>query len=493
VTDPVALPFRSTVRRAVQIMPRWTILLATALLVRALTFGNPILHVDEEFYFAAARAMVHGAVPYVDVWDRKPVGLFLLYWPAAALGVPLGIWAYQAMALASVTLTALLIARLADRAGWAKGALPAALAYLLWLNLLEGEGGQTPVFYNLLMVGAAALLAPRGDDAAQPGRRFGRGCAAMALVGLSLQIKYTVVFEGLFFGLWWMWRERRLGRPRRHVLALALPLAVLAALPTLAAWGWFAAHGFNDAFVFANFQSIGARGGDPLHRQIGNFAVLLLILSPLIVMATLAARLPGAHGVEARMRRWLACWAIVAALGVIVFGAYFDHYGLPLLVPFCACAAGFFAEDRRAARVTVPILAVVLLASQIILLAKQHNRGTPAQFRAITQAIGQGPGCLYVFSGSSMYYGYADRCVPTRYLFSSHLVAKREQGAIGVDQQAEIERILALRPEIVVAGPTYLDERADLRALFTRLVVRDYRQRADLPLGKGRVVVYARR
>ncbi len=75
-------------------MPRWTILLATALLVRALTFGNPILHVDEEFYFAAARAMVHGAVPYVDVWDRKPVGLFLFYWPAAALGVPLGIWAY---------------------------------------------------------------------------------------------------------------------------------------------------------------------------------------------------------------------------------------------------------------------------------------------------------------------------------------------------------------------------------------------------------------
>ena len=91
--------------------PRWLILLAVALAARAITFGNPILHVDEEFYFTAARAMLDGAVPFVDVWDRKPIGLFLIYAPAAALGVPAGIWAYQALAFACLFVTAILAAR----------------------------------------------------------------------------------------------------------------------------------------------------------------------------------------------------------------------------------------------------------------------------------------------------------------------------------------------------------------------------------------------
>ncbi|MEG3177886.1 hypothetical protein U1872_16720 [Sphingomonas sp. RB3P16] len=500
MAEPVALSIRPSALRGTRAIPRWAILFVVAALVRAVTFGNPIVHVDEEFYFTAARAILRGATLYSDVWDRKPVGLFLLYMPAAALGVPLGIWAYQAMALASVTATAALIAHLAQRAGWARGALPAGLAYLLWLNLLGGEGGQTPVFYNLLVASAASLLAPRPDDARSRTGRFRAGCAAMALVGLALQIKYTVVFEGLFFGMWWMWRERRFGVSRRNVVLAALPLMLLTALPTIAAWGWFAAHGHGDAFRYANFESIGARGSDPLERQIGNFVLLLLILSPLIAMTTLAARLAPTRPGLARqrdaaqvMRRWLLVWAIVAGLAVLLFGAYFDHYGLPLLVPLCACSAGFFAAHRRAAQVTKPLLLLVLLGSQATVLIKRHTRGTPTELGAITQAIGRGPGCLFVFSGSSIHYALADRCTPTRYQFSSHLVSQRERPAIGVDQRGELARVLAQRPAIIVVGPAHFGDREDLRAWFVARVRATYRETADLPLGNRRVRVYALR
>lgn len=474
-------------------VPRWAVLLLVAVAVRLLTFGNPVVHVDEEFYFVTARAMAHGAVPYIDVWDRKPVGLFLLYLPAAALGLPLGIWAYQAMALVSVTATAVLIARLADRAGWGRGALIGAIAYPLWLNLLEGEGGQTPVFYNLLMIGAASLVAPRPDDAAHGSRRLWHDAAAFALIGLALQIKYSVVFEGLFFGLWWLWREWRSGRPVWRVLALGGMLAGLALSPTAAAWGWYAAHGHGDAFVYANFRSIAARRADPLFDQAANLAIIVLILSPALSLAVLAARLPKGNAPEAPLRTWLFGWAIVAILALLVFGTYFDHYALPLLVPLCACMAGFFAQQRSAVRVAAALLAVLFVASEVILLARLHNRGTPAQFRAIAREIGHGPGCLYVYSGTPMFYGYADRCVATRYRFPSHLTRVREHGAIGVDQRTEIERIMARRPEIVVIGPPFRGERPELRAVIRRLVAARYDRRADLPLGGGRIAVYARR
>ena len=73
---------------AISGLPRWSIMLFAAVCVRALTFGNPIVHVDEEFYFVTAQRMLEGAIPYVDVWDRKPIGLFLLYVPPAMFGVP---------------------------------------------------------------------------------------------------------------------------------------------------------------------------------------------------------------------------------------------------------------------------------------------------------------------------------------------------------------------------------------------------------------------
>ena len=129
--------------------------MAVAIAARAVTFGSPVVHVDEPFYLTVADMMRHGAIPYVDVWDRKPVGLFLLYWTAAIWGLPASLYVYQAMAGASVVATAWLGTSLAERAGWRAGALPAALLYILWLDLADGQGGQTPVFYNLLMAGAA--------------------------------------------------------------------------------------------------------------------------------------------------------------------------------------------------------------------------------------------------------------------------------------------------------------------------------------------------
>lgn len=472
--------------------PRWLLLLLAALVARAATFGNPVVHVDEEFYFVTARAMLDGALPYVDVWDRKPIGLFLLYSPAAALGFPAGIWAYQAMALASVTATAAMVARLADRAGWGKGALAAALAYVFWLDFLEGQGGQAPVFYNLLIIAAATLIAPRPDDAERPERRFGRGLAALALVGIAGQVKYSVVFEGLFFGLWWMWRESKLGSRPLPLLAKAACLAAVAALPTLAAWGYYAAIGHGDDWLFANFLSIAARRPDPLLEQLGNLSQIILITSPLLALAAIAWRLR-ARSPERAMQDWLFAWCAAAILGLLAFGSWFDHYALPVIVPLAACAAGFLSEHRHRRAAIALLLVWGLIGGEATVLAKRRNRGDAAQFATLAHAIGTGPGCLYVYWGTSMAYVASGRCRVTRYLFGSHLVRAREQGAIGVDQAAEIERILAERPEVVMMRAPGRGERKEIRALVIARMARDYRLAAALPMGSDTISLYRRR
>ena len=55
------------------------ILALFTLATRLWTFGNPLINVDEQFYVLTGDRLLHGVLPYVDIWDRKPIGLFLIY------------------------------------------------------------------------------------------------------------------------------------------------------------------------------------------------------------------------------------------------------------------------------------------------------------------------------------------------------------------------------------------------------------------------------
>jgi hypothetical protein len=192
------------------------------------------------------------------------------------------------------------------------------------------------------------------------------------------------------------------------------------------------------------------------------------------------------------IRIWLFAWLGAAAFGLLVCGSYFEHYALPLLVPASICASGFFGDHRAAQRIVLPLLLIGFLGGQALLVIKRHNRGTAGQFAGVVDAIGHGPGCLYVFSGESLLYPATGRCALTRYHFPSHLGRVREAGAIGVDQQAEVARILALKPAIVVFRPPYRGERAELRDMAMGEMHRNYRLRAIRPLGRQTIEIYER-
>ncbi len=466
-------------------------LLLVALFARLPTFGNPILHVDEEFYFTVARAMLGGALPYVGVWDRKPIGLFLLYLPAAWAGPVAGLYVYQAMALAAATATASVIARLAQRAGWRQGSFAAGALYLLWLNFADGQGGQAPVFYNLFVALAVSVSGPDGNGGLRAHDRYRSGGIAMALIGLALQVKYSCVFEGVFIGCWLVLREWRRSGSLRTTALYGVALVGVALLPTalVAAYYWHV--GAEQAFVFANFTSIFRRGSSPLWETVGNFLTVTVLLAPLVAMGIAGLRTGAATPVARQWRMLLGGWLAAALAGLVLFGTWFDHYALPAMVPAVCCAAGFLGDTRRGRKVVVPLLLGSALVAQGVTVLNRRVRGTPAEFHALTAAIGTGPGCLYVYTPQPMLYAATGRCTLTPYLFPDHLSRGREAGAIGVDQASAVRGIFARRPAAVVFG-SYRGERADIHALVAGLLMRGrYRRTALAPIGTARVAVYA--
>ncbi|WP_157073771.1 hypothetical protein [Sphingomonas soli] len=484
-------PRRSILDR-LEALPRWLVLLVVAIATRWVAFGNPVTHVDEEFYFVTAQGMLNGALPFVDIWDRKPIGLFLLYLPAAAAGVPGGIWVYQLMALASVVCTALLIARVAERAGWGKGALSAALLYLLLLGFGDGQGGQAPVFYNLLVIGAVSLVLPRSGEVSADRGRILRACAAMLLIGVALQIKYSVLFEGGFLGVWLIWHEWRLKTPVAKIVLRSAIYGVLAWAPTAAAWLAYIAMGHGDAWFYANFGSILDRQSDPFWVLVRAFLKIALILALPLIVSGLSRHIPASDENMPRVRHLLFGWLIASVVGLIVFGSWFNHYALPVMVPASLCCAGYFGATEIGRRYVAPtILLAAAIAGSYTPWSARWHRGNAQQLEALAVGIGRGAGCMYIHSGNSILYSYTGRCMVSPWVFPSHLSRERENGALGVDQLAEVDRIFAKRPEIVVMRPEYYGERLIVRRRAeAHMQALGYKLKGRWPLGDLMISVY---
>ncbi|WP_293875695.1 ArnT family glycosyltransferase [Sphingomonas sp. UBA978] len=453
----------------------WLILLLAAVALRLPDIGNPLVDLDEQMYLLVGRRMWDGAIPYVDIWDRKPVGLFLIYAATQALPVD-PVVAYHLVAGAAAVATAGLIAGLVRRLGPPAGALPAGLLYLVWLELIGGRGGQSPVFYNLLIVAAATLV----WRAIAERRRT--GAVAMLLVGIALQIKPTVMFEGAFLGVALLlahWRHTR--APVRVVAAAAL-YGIAALIPTLLAWAIYVAIGHGDAWWFANVDSIFLRQVTPHDPIIGRLAGALLVLA-----IPLAVAIRGLLAAQGPARGFVAAWLGSALLGWVLVPPYFNHYALPLLVPI-AVAAGL-ACDRGPMR----LLAGIGGAGLLLMSGYPHRGDTAAARRDLAALAGviarhAGTRCPFVFAGPPALYTTGNFCLPTRYPFPSHLIQSSENGAIGVDPAREVARILTARPPVIVTGHPVRDGNDRTIPLVRRAIADHYRPVARR-LG---VTVYAR-
>ena len=268
-----------------------------------------------------------------------------------------------------------------------------------------------------------------------------------------------------------------------------LGLLIVALLPTAVAYAVYASWDAGAIWWQATVTGVVTRLSDPALTQVKNGLRLLLIVSPLIAMA--GGSRGQAMGGDPRLRRFLWCWLAVVIGGIVGFGGWYDHYGLPLVVPGAAAAAGFLGGRGR--RYAVPILAVAALAGQIVLGINRWRNGEPGELAAVVRAIGPGPGTLFVYSGPTLAYSETDRPVVTHYIFPSHLYLAREEGSIGVHQVDETRRIVARRPEIIVMAPAYRSEEKHIRAIVAAAVARDYRLKATLPLGRDRLAIYVRR
>ena len=465
-------------------------IVATALGARLPWFGFPIAGYDEQLYSLIGQAMTEGALPFVDVWDRKPIGLFALFAASHAIGGPEP-EAYQSLALlftvAGAWLTAALARPLVDRVT----AAGAGMLYVLLMSLYGSASGQSEAFHVPLMLAMAVLVR---DPAHLNAIR--RALMAMLIGGLALQVKYTVAPQCAMFGLWVLWGQHKQGASLPRLAAFAAAFLALGLLPTGMVALYYAVAGHWDAFLFANFLSFFDRvpsGAGRLHSDLVLGLVPLAVLAGGGIYAAFRMTPPRDRSHYAFIALWFVACLATAFLPGTVYRYYFAALvpasallGLPLLArtgparwgPLALVLAGAFA-----------LVAPLSLFGELRERSAEYDRFAAT----IAQSSTDSDACIFVFDGPRSLYRLAGSCLPSRFVYPDHLNNALERDALGVSQEGEVARILAIRPPVIVTADTPLTpQNEQAKALVLEHIARDYRELADIEIGDRTIRAWER-
>ena len=289
--------------------------------------------VDVNCYFTVGRGILHGLVPYRDLYEQKGPLIYFVYALASLISENsfLGVFLLEGLSFACFTC---LGGRIAETlSGWDKAFWPSAalLAVLIPVTPAFSHGSSAEEFFlPVLALGLFIVLKSLHEKRPLTDRQgFVLGLCSAA----ALWTKYT--FCGLFAGLalavllWYFCRKEAARLPRLICFFLLGVLALSAAVI-----GWFLLHGaFGDlwqAYFVDNLSrySQNIRGGnyDP----------------PLIsLLNNLPWSVPGALGllwltVAAKKRGWeaLAVWSGAVFLFAFTYasGRRYPYYALVLAV-----------------------------------------------------------------------------------------------------------------------------------------------------------------
>lgn len=427
---------------------RASLLAAFALVIRAPLLGEWNYDVDDQFYSLVGQRMLDGATLYVDIWDRKGSVLFLLYSAIAAISrSPV---AYQVAATVSAVIAAVGIAQIAQ--GFGASGRAATMAGALYLALLNGYGGatgQTPVFYNTLLLAAAASILTRLDRL-ESGRIDGRIILGMACASLAIGMKQSEAIVSAFFGFYILRALLRSPAPHAMVGAQVVLLALIGSAPCLIAAAWYGYNGHFEEFWSATVSSNFSRTYVPTWLRLYNLAMLSGQLAPLLASLWLGYRSLIQSAGDVRAVHFVAAWAVAALLGLLAFPNVFDHYSLPLFPSLCILASGFFDRPRVGTLVFVALSCIALaMGKSLDIGARIRSHTLHREFA--TYVAGEVPEHrLFVFGRSSYLYALTKSSPLSPLAFGHHLFDIDEAGVSGIDDNREVARILAQRPEAVV-------------------------------------------
>jgi 4-amino-4-deoxy-L-arabinose transferase-like glycosyltransferase len=484
------------------------LLLVATILLRLTSFVPAVVDTDEGLYMVQAREWLAGGWPLVAAWDMHPIGAPALF-AVAFLLFGVSVEAARLLGLICVAATACGLYGAARAARAPRGVgIGAGVLYAAHTLLLGGLCTNTELLIAPFVTGAMAL-GIRGFVRAQEGHApgFAPLVAMGLLIGPALLVKQVVVPEGsLAFALLVFPAMARGLLPWRRALAMAGAYAALCAGPFVlagaiyAVQGWL--HHYLDGSLLAPFRYAMA-GVEPAEawRRIGAAVAQLGLLFGAAVLA-LGAWRKRAEPLH-RLTAIALVWFAVTCLGVAGPGYFFSHYFLLWLPPLALLAsigawrvAASLARTETQRLVCAAVVATIAGSAWLTEMTARFERGPGLMHRdparevaaALREVAGGGTALIANYHPSVLVMSGA--AIATRFAFPPHLTGVFERLS-DTDIQAELDRVLAARPRVIVVDRGWMHTmRPAAAAKVMRVVDRHYDLAASVAERRGPVELY---
>ncbi len=426
--------------------------LGVALLLRFFSFFPSVINHDESTYIVISDTLLAGYTYQADYIDTKPIGIFLVY---AFLQLLLGksILLLRIAAATALAATAFFLYRAKLSFGSRpEAAFAAALAYLFLNSIFTyyGVSPNTETFFNLFTALALWAYCSRPP-------LWGYFLAGVSL-GIGFVIKYVVLFDGLAFGLFLLWRARQGEEQWGAAWGKAITMAVGAALPFLGVIAWYQHIGHLEELWFYTFTVSGryieSKGllGNLVFFLDFNLRFLPVAFFFYYALFSRRAHLPS--------QQFGLLWAALALAGVLLPGKLFGHYFVQFMLPFSFLAGEFFGIAAnelpkglrwiRRPKVGYTLLGLILLAN-LFLQYKDYYLKTDYPRQAAAYIAPQlAPEDVVYTTNDQIIYHLLGKLPPQPYVHPSLFWEEQHINALEIDQKSEIEQLKARQPRFMV-------------------------------------------
>src|SRR6186713_779687 len=325
----------------------WTVIVLSALLILTFSFGR-----DQGIYALVGEGILRGKLPYRDLWDFKPPGVFFAY--ALAQGIfGKSMLAPRLLEVAALFGTVFCMARLAQTFFGKRtvGYLAGAIAAIVHVELDFWHTGQPETFGGVLTFGGLVLATSEGHR----NRRLARFLFVGAAFGAAALLKPPLGGGALVSAAYLYTRERQRAESVRAGAKAVAVVGLGAALPILLVALWFALRGGWGALVWTlrdftpGYTAIGWEGRHApemfYHALLESFFKFSALGTAGVIAAVSIS--PMHH----REREGLFLVLGVIALhvtGIAMQGKFFQyHYGATLPLVMFVAGLGLYKLWRR--------------------------------------------------------------------------------------------------------------------------------------------------
>ncbi|MEE8573778.1 MAG: glycosyltransferase family 39 protein, partial [Thermodesulfobacteriota bacterium] len=341
------------------------LILLGSVLVRLPVIDVPLERDEGEYAYIAWR-LEHGEVPYKDIFDQKPPGIFFIYYVTFLFSDTTSAihWMVTLYTLITLFLAFCLSRRLTGSQG-AGLITTAALASALIQPALTGQAANTEIFMIAPIIGALLLFTKEfGKNSAL--NLFGVGLL-IGIASLLKQVALTTLLPVAAISLWSYFKTSSTEKQKKSLFSVPIIL-----IGTVAAWVpaliYFISNAaladMINAVFLHNFKYLGTSRNDfSFEVFFMNFLPILKGEWPLWAVGVLG--IYKLYKVQATRAAFALLWLVSAAIGISASAYFFPHYFIQA-TPVLALLTGagvLFLYERAAAKKNTAIRAIAIILS----------------------------------------------------------------------------------------------------------------------------------